>query len=66
MMNEEKPGTKFWIGNGILALALLMLLFMGQLWQSLGAVAMALWVVLVGIGAYLLLNDKGESNNFPG
>ena len=66
MMNDDKPTTKFWLGNGVMALAMLMLLFMGQLWASMGVMAMVLWAVVVGVGVYLLMADKNEPPNFPG
>ena len=66
MMNDEKPSTKFWLGNGVLAIALLMLLVMGRLWEVMGIGAMVLWVLLVIVGVYLLMNDKSEPPTFPG
>ncbi|MEN8169182.1 MAG: hypothetical protein ABFS08_03080 [Pseudomonadota bacterium] len=65
-MNDDKPTTKFWIGNGVLALALLLLLFMGQLWEVLGAGAMVLWGAVVAVGVYLLMNDKGGPSGLSG
>ncbi len=53
--DHEKQGPYFWWGNGILALAMLLLLFMGSLWEKMGVMAMVLWVVLAGIGAYLVM-----------
>ena len=67
MMNEPTPGPRFWLGNAVLAVALLLLLFMGKLWAIMGAGAMVLWGVLVAIGVTLLLQDKGsQPPNFPG
>lgn len=66
MMNDDKPTTKFWLGNGVLALALLLLLYMGKLWALMGAGAMVLWVLLVAVGVYLLMSDKGGPSNSPG
>ncbi len=60
MMNDEKPTTKFWLGNGLMALAMLLLLFMGRLWEVMGAGAMVLWGVLVAAGVTLLMSDKGR------
>jgi hypothetical protein len=65
-MNESKPTMQFWLGNGILALALLLLLFMGQLWEVMGVGAMVLWGLVVAAGVYLLMNDKNEPPSFPG
>lgn len=65
-MSDSKPGSKFWLGNGVLALAMLMLLNMGQLWEAMGVGAMVLWGLLVAAGVYLLMQDKSEPPNFPG
>lgn len=54
-MNEEFSQS-FWLGNAILAIALLMLLFMGSLWEALGVLAMVLWAAVVALGVYLVLN----------
>ena len=58
MMNDNKPNNKFWLGNGIMALAMLLLLFMGKLWEVMGVGAMVLWGGLVVAGVYLLMTDK--------
>lgn len=60
-MNDEEFGPKFWLANGILAVAMLMLLFMGRLWELMGPAAMVLWIALAGTGAYLLMY-KGPKN----
>ncbi len=62
MMNDEKPTSKFWLGNGVMAVAMVMLLFMGKLWESMGAAAMGLWITVVALGVYLLMSDKGTSS----
>lgn len=59
-MNEPKHSLNFWLGNGILAVALLLVLFMGSLWQVIGRGAMVLWVALVVAGVYLLMKDNGK------
>lgn len=59
-MNDDKPTLRFWLGNGVMALALLMLLSMGQLWDSMGEGALVVWIMLVAIGVYLLLGDKNR------
>ena len=56
-MNEEKS-RRFWLGNAILGLALVVLLFMGRLAEWLGLWAMVLWTVLAIAGAYLLMTDR--------
>lgn len=50
----------FILGNLILGLALLLLLFMGQAWELLGPLAMILWIVLVGVGGHLVMKDRPE------
>jgi hypothetical protein len=59
MMNEPEHSKNFWLGNGILAVALLVLLFMGRLWEAMGIGAMVLWTALVVVGVFLLMKDKG-------
>lgn len=59
-MNEPEFTKNFWLGNGILAVAMLVLLFMGRLWEVMGVSAMVLWTALVISGVYLLMKDKGR------
>ncbi len=54
-MSEQPPSNTFWLGNAILAIAMLMLLFMGSAWESLGGAAMVLWIGLVALGVYLVM-----------
>ncbi|TCJ11843.1 hypothetical protein EZJ19_14395 [Parasulfuritortus cantonensis] len=63
MQDPHKQRTNFWIGNGLLALSLVSLFFMGQLSELLGTGAMALWMVLAGIGMYFVMLDKGPSQD---
>ncbi len=64
-MSSEKQSLNFWMGNGILALALLLVLFMGSLWEVMGRGAMVLWIVLVAAGVYLLMKDKNGPSSMP-
>lgn len=64
-MNQEKHSTNFWLGNGILAVALIVVLFMGRLWEVMGRGAMVLWVALIVAGVYLLMKDKDSSPGNP-
>lgn len=57
-MNDSERTRNFWIGNVVLAVALLILLKIGALWEMMGVWAMILWAILAGIGAYFLLIDK--------
>jgi hypothetical protein len=65
-MQNSKQSTKFWLGNFVMVLALVILLFMGTLWQYLGVWAMGLWALVAGVGGYLLMADKGKSPDEPG
>jgi Na+/melibiose symporter-like transporter len=56
---------KFWIGNGVLALAMLLLLFMGPLSDALGIWAAVLWMVLAAVGMTLLMSDKSDEPPAP-
>lgn len=49
---QQKPA--FWIGNGLLALALAILFFLGPLSEMLGAWTLILWMGLAGVGMYLI------------
>lgn len=59
-MTSLKRSPHFWIGNGILAVAMLMLFFMGPLSDALGIWAVALWMVLAAVGMGFLMSDKSE------
>lgn len=65
-MEEPRHGRNFWLGNAILAVALLMVLFIGTLWELFGVFAMMLWAVVVAIGVILITRDEGNPPNFPG
>jgi hypothetical protein len=58
---SEQPSNTFWLGNAILAIAMIMLLFMGTAWESMGVMAMVVWIGLVGMGVYLVMQkNEGE------
>jgi uncharacterized membrane protein len=59
-MNTGKHSRNFWMGNGVLALAMLLLLFMGPLSSVLGIWAAALWMVLAVVGVALIMSDKTD------
>ncbi|OOZ39306.1 hypothetical protein BOW53_12155 [Solemya pervernicosa gill symbiont] len=63
-MNNSNS-TKFWLGNAVLAVALIMLLFMGAIWEAMGGAAMGLWIALVIAGVYLLSGKGGGGPNMP-
>ena len=62
---QEKHGHEFWIGNALLGLSLIMLIFLGALWEALGVWAMMLWMILAGAGMYFVTRDKGPGSNLP-
>ena len=59
-MQNHPPS--FWIGNALLGLSMVLLIFLGSLWEILGALAMGLWMVVAGVGMYLVTRDKGPSD----
>lgn len=65
-MNDNGPSRNFLLGNAILAIALFMLLYIGKLWEIMGAAAMGLWIAVAGVGAWLLMSGKGGTPGDPG
>lgn len=63
MQDPKKQRTYFWIGNGLLALALVSLFAMPSLSEALGIGAMVLWMSLAGLGIYFVMQDKGPSQD---
>lgn len=64
-MNTGKRSRNFWIGNGVLAVAMLTLLFMGPLSNALGIWAVVLWMVLAAVGMALVMSDKTDEPPSP-
>jgi len=64
-MNDPHQKPAFWIGNGLLGLALAMMFFLGPLSEILGGWAVVVWMALAGVGMYLITKDKGPSSNMP-
>ncbi len=62
-MEDKEHGVRFWAGNATLGFALLILLNIGSLWEHFGEWAMGAWIVLAGVGAYLLMSDKGSAGS---
>jgi hypothetical protein len=56
-MQDQDPNhtPNFWIGNALLAVALLILFFMDSLSQMLGMGAVALWMVCAAAGMYFIM-----------
>jgi len=50
-------GNNFWLGNGLLALALLSLIFMGTLSEMFSIGAVILWMGLAAAGMYFIMKD---------
>ena len=49
--------TNFWIGNGVLALALIILVFMGTLSQMFGIGAVVVWMIVAAAGTYFIMKS---------
>lgn len=64
-MNPGKHSRNFWLGNGILALAMLMLFFMGPISDALGIWSVVIWMGLAGVGMALLISDKSDEPPEP-
>ncbi|MHB1354016.1 MAG: hypothetical protein ACYC5S_09860 [Thiobacillus sp.] len=50
----------FWLGNGVLAVAMLMMFFMGPFSDALGIWAAVIWMVLAALGVALIMSDKTD------
>ncbi len=61
-MQEPEHGPNFVVGNVILGVCLVMLFYMGDLWQYLGAGALVLWAILAGVGIYFIMKEKRNPN----
>jgi hypothetical protein len=57
-LNSGKRSRNFWVGNAVLALAMLMLFFMGPLSEALGIWAAVLWMAVAAAGMSLVMSDK--------
>ncbi len=64
-MKPNKRSQRFWIGNGILALAMLTLFYMGPLSELLGIWAAVMWMVLAAVGMALVMSDKSGEPPAP-
>jgi 4-hydroxybenzoate polyprenyltransferase len=60
MNNPDSSRTSFWLGNALLVVALVMLLFMNPIAERIGSLAFVLWAVLAGAGVYLIMKDKRQ------
>ena len=64
-MNPGKRSRNFWVGNAVLALAMLILFFMGPLSDALGIWAAVLWMVQAAVGMALVMSDKSVEPPSP-
>lgn len=64
-LNTGKRSRNFWMGNTVLALAMLMMFFMGPLSSVLGIWAAVLWMVLAAAGMGLIMSDKTDEPPAP-
>ncbi|HOB66392.1 MULTISPECIES: hypothetical protein [unclassified Ottowia] len=60
MNTPDSSRTSFWLGNALLVVALLMLLFMNPIAERIGMLAFAIWAVLAAAGVYLVMKDKRQ------
>jgi len=64
-MNMESQKIRFWAGNAVLVVAVLVLLNMGGLSERFGMGAVVLWMALVALGFYLILSGKEPPGSMP-
>lgn len=57
-MPANRHLSRFWLGNAILAVALVVLLGLGPLWELMGVWAMVLWIALAAAGVILVMSDR--------
>lgn len=61
----ESSRIRFWTGNAVLVVALLVMLNMGALSERFGMGAVALWMALVALGFYLIMSGKEPPGSMP-
>ncbi len=64
-MSSGKHKRNFWLGNGILGVAMLTLIFMGPLSNALGIWATVIWMVLAAAGVTVLMSGKSDEPPEP-
>jgi hypothetical protein len=64
-LSTGKRSRNFWLGNGVLVLAMLMMFFMGPLSDALGIWAAVLWMVMAALGMGLIMSDKSDDPPAP-
>jgi len=63
--HDDGPRTYFILGNVILALAAVMLLFFGTLWEQFGIWALLVWMVMAVLGVYFISRSSDPSQPGP-
>lgn len=58
--------VRFWAGNAVLVVALVVMFNMGALSERFGMGAVVLWMALVAVGFYLILSGKEPPGSMPG
>jgi hypothetical protein len=61
----ESQRLRFWAGNAVLVVAVLVLLNMGGLSERFGMGAVVLWMALVALGFYLIMSGKEPPGSMP-
>jgi hypothetical protein len=56
---------RFWAGNIVLVVALIVLLNMGMLSERFGMGAVVLWMALTALGFYLIMSGKEPPGSMP-
>ena len=64
-MKMESQKIRFWAGNAVLVVALLVLFNMGALSERYGMGAVVLWMALTALGFYLILSGKEPPGSLP-
>jgi len=64
-LNTGKHKRNFWIGNAVLTLAMLMLIFMKPLSDAMGIWAAVAWMALAAVGVWLVMSDKSGEPPAP-
>jgi hypothetical protein len=61
----ESQRVRFWAGNAVLVVALVVMFNMGALSERFGIGAVVLWMALVALGFYLIMSGKEPPGSMP-
>ena len=61
----DSQRLRFWAGNAVLVVAVLVLMNMGGLSERFGMGAVVLWMALVALGFYLIMSGKEPPGSMP-